>query len=69
MTGTVSERVSRGSRTHPPEYKNHDARVHVMAWWFPRPDQLAPLTAIDVQADMPSAATAAPDPEPYDDRL
>lgn len=66
MTGYVSERTSRGSRTHPPEYENHDANIYVTAWWFPRPDQLAPLTAIEVDAELPSAAKPAPDPEPYD---
>lgn len=68
MTGYVSERVSRGSRTHPPEYENHDVDIYVTAWWFPR-DQLAPLTGIEADAEMPSAAKPAPDPEPYDDRL
>jgi hypothetical protein len=65
MAATVSERTSRATRHHPAEYKNHDADVFVMAWWFPR-DQLTPLTAIDVDVEMPSAATPAPDPEPYD---
>ena len=67
MTGYVSEQTSRGSHTHPPEYKNHDADVFVMAWWFPRPDELAPLTAIDVATE--GGMPTPPDPEPYDDRL
>lgn len=65
MTGSVSERTSRATRHHPAEYKNHDVDIYVTAWWFPR-DQLAPLTAIEVDAEMPTAARPAPDPEPYD---
>jgi len=68
MTGTATEQTSRATRHHPAEYKNHAVDIYVTAWWFPR-DQLAPLTAIEVDAEMPSAAKPAPDPEPYDDRL
>lgn len=67
LSGYESERVSRGTRLNPPEYKQHDVTVHVTAWWFPRPDELAPLTAIETE--LVGGKPSPPDPEPYDERL
>lgn len=67
MTGYESEKTARATRLQPAEYKNHEVTVHVMAWWFPLPDQLAPLTAIEV--DTRGGIPSPPDPEPYDERL
>lgn len=67
MDGYESERVSRGTRLQPPEYKQHDVTVYVTAWWFPRPDELAPLTAIEVDSE--GGIPSPPDPGPYDERL
>lgn len=67
LTGTVSERVSRATRWNPAEYRNHDVPIFVEAAWFPRPDQLAPFTALHIEQAGDPLGT--PDPEPYDDRL
>jgi hypothetical protein len=67
LTGYESERVARGTRYQPPEYKQHEVTVHVTGWWFPHPDQLAPLTAIEVECE--GGIPSPPDPEPYEDRL
>jgi hypothetical protein len=61
QTGYVSERVSRGTRLEPPEYKNHQVPIRVEAWWFPLPDQLAPLTGI--RADQEADPLGPPDPD------
>lgn len=62
QTGYVSEKTARATHLEPASYKNHDVTIYTTAWWFPQPDQLAPLTAIEV--DQEGGRPTPPDPEP-----
>jgi len=60
--GHVTERTSRGSRHHPPEYESHDIEIAVNAYWFPT-TAIAPATRLEVE-QVSSNPLAPPDPEP-----
>lgn len=63
-----SERVSRGSRLQPPEYKNHKVtlRAFARAKWT-EDDPLAGECEVHIEQE--GGIPSPPDPEPYDDRL
>lgn len=62
LDATVTERTSRGSRHHPPEYESHTIECHAYAVWFPT-DGLAPATRLEVE-QIDANPLAPPDPEP-----
>jgi hypothetical protein len=62
---TESTRVSSGSRTHPPEYENHEGTLYAtfVADWSD--DALA--GAFDIHFEAEGGKPTPPDPEPYDE--
>jgi len=63
ITGTVSEKVARATRTNPPAYESHDIEIRVVAEWHPT-NQLAPETYLLVE-QVGANPLAPPDVERY----
>ena len=57
-----SVKVSSGSRTHPPEYKNYDATVEITIAWYPQKNDGFGET--ELTAFQEGGAPSPPDPEP-----